>query len=173
MNAVKDLEVIFLALEEGETLRDIGDSWSQDDIDDWGIEFGQLLELRNFVLEQDFAVHLGFTRLVDAFFDEECQALLTEEELRIWKSVDLNLAFENFAIAMSGLIAGDLEAVKELVVKDFILMETDGTLASKEIEKKVLANFKDWKSSGAPRELVNELPKLAIVELNKLQELRK
>ncbi len=173
MNEIKDLELIFLALEEGETLRDIGDSWGQEDLDEWGIEFEQLLELRYFVLKQDFAVTLGFTKLVDAFFDEECQALLTEEELRIWNSVDLSLAFEIFSTAMSRLIAGDLEAVKELVVKDFILMETDGTLASKDIKKKVLANFKDWKSSGAPRELVKERPKLAIVELNKLQELRK
>lgn len=161
MNEKKDLELIYMALEEGEVLRDLGSSWGQEDVSEWGITFEQLLELRYFVLDQDFVINLGFKRLVDSFFDEKCGALLTEEEVENWNSVALSLAFENFAIAMSSLLSGELDSVKELVIKDFILLETASMKASKEIKGVVLDTFKSWKAGEAPNELVQELPRLA------------
>ena len=172
MDNFKDLEVIYLALEEGEVLRDIRNDWGPADVAEFGIEFNQLLELRDFVLDQDYSKNLGFHVLMDAIFTNECRKLLQNEETEIWSSIESNLDFTIFSISMGALIKRDFMSIKESILNDFILQEVDGLAASKELKKQVRDNFKKWQSSDEPEVLIAKLPEMASKELEKLKELR-
>jgi hypothetical protein len=173
MSTLKDLEVIYLSLEEGEVLRDMGDDWSPEDTSEFGLDFQQLLEMRNFVLDQNWSENLGFRLLLQDIFPQEIRGLLTSEEVDIWTSVESNLDYTHFALAMTDLISGNLQNIKETLIDDWLVDELDSMEASKELKKLVRENFKVWKSSEAPNALLELLPTLAKRELSKLQDLRK
>ena len=173
MSNLKDLRVIYLSLEEGNVLREWADDWSIEDTEEFGLDFQRILALRDFVLGQEWSVNLGFRKLLEEIFPAEIRALLTSEELEIWNSVESSLDETRFASAMIDLISGSLENLKEGLIDDWLLEELDSIEASEAVTKKVNENFDLWKSSGAPKALIELLPSLAARELSKLQELRR
>lgn len=172
MDANKELAVIYLALEEGEVLRDMRDDWGPEDVAEFGLEFSQLLELREFVLDQDYTKNLGLKSLLASIFDPEFRASLNQEEAQILSSLEENSDFTNFAIAMGALVSGDLQSVKDYILDEFIFDEIDSLSNAKEFKKQIREIFKKWQMSDKPQILVNELPGLAALEIAKLRELR-
>ncbi len=172
MSNLKDLRVIYLSLEEGNVLREWADDWSIEDTEEFGLDFQKILALRDFVLGQEWSVNLGFERLLEEIFPTEIRALLTSEELEIWNSVESSLDETRFALAMIDLISGDLENLREGLIDDWLLEELDSIEAAEAVTKEVNENFELWKSSDAPKALIELLPSLAARELSKLQELR-
>jgi hypothetical protein len=172
MSDLKDLETIYLALEEGEVLRDMGDDWSTEDTKEFGVDFGQLLELREFILAQDYSKNLGFAELLNSLFPKSCRDMLTDEEREIWGSIETSLDPITFGLAMSCLLAGDFGTIRDSIINDFLLEELADVEAAKDIKKMILDNFKSWKSSDQAESLMKKLPKLAALELDKLRYLR-
>jgi hypothetical protein len=172
MSDLKDLETIYLALEEGEVLRDMGDDWSTEDTKEFGVDFGQLLELREFILAQDYSKNLGFAELLNSLFPKSCRDLLTDEEREIWSSIETSLDPITFGLAMSCLLAGDFGTIKDSIIDDFLLEELADVEEAKEVKKMILDNFKSWKASEQPELLKNRLPVLAAIELKKLRSLK-
>ena len=64
MDVFRDLRTIYLSLEEAEVIRDMGDDWSTQDTEEFGIDFENLLILREFVLKQDYVTNLGYRNLL-------------------------------------------------------------------------------------------------------------
>lgn len=172
LNVNKELEVIYLSLEEGEVLRDMRDDWGPEDVAEFGLEFNQLLELREFVLDQDYSQNLGFKSLLASIFDPEFRASLNQEEAQILSSLEENSDFTNLAIAMGALVSGDFQSVKEYILDEFLFDEIDGLASAKEFKKQLRESFKKWQSSDKPQALVSQLPDLAVLELSKLRDLR-
>jgi hypothetical protein len=172
MDDFKDLEIIYLSLEETEVLRDIGQDWSSDDLQEFGLDFQSLLELRSFVLSQDYSRNLGFLSLIQELFPERYRSLLTEEEIEIWSSIEESLDPTVFSIAMCHLVTGNFKGIKEWILEGFLLDELDSVESAKELRKNLLDNFKAWQSSRDPEKLKKSLPQLASVELAKLRSLR-
>ena len=167
-----DLEVVYLSLEEGEVLRDMGDSWSEDDDLEFGLSFEQLLELREFVLNQDYSTNLGFRVLLENLFPQNLRELLSEDELEIWRSVELSLGPTSFSLGMGYLISEDYQSLQETVVEEFLLEELDGVSTANQLKSLIRAHFKEWIKGDEPRVLVEGLPVLASQELSKLKSLR-
>ena len=167
-----DLEVVYLSLEEGEVLRDMGDSWSEDDDLEFGLSFEQLLELREFVLNQDYSTNLGFRLLLENLFPQNLRELLSEDELEIWASVELSLDPTSFSLGMGYLISEDYQSLQETVVEEFLLEELDGVRAANQLKSFIRAHFEEWIKSDEPRVLVEGLSVLASQELSKLKSLR-
>ena len=172
MPDLKDLETIYLALEEGDVLRDMGDDWSAEDTEEFGVDFGQLLELREFILSQDHTKNLGFAELLNSLFPKSCRDLLTDDEKGIWSSIETSLDPITFGLAMSCLLAGDFGTIKHSIIDDFLLEELADVEVAKDIKKMILDNFKSWKASEQPEQLKSTLPGLASAELSKLRSLR-
>lgn len=172
MDANKELAVIYLALEEGEVLRDMRDDWGPEDVAEFGLEFSQLLELREFVLDQDYTKNLGLKNLLESIFPLEFRKSLGQEESEILSSLESNSDFTNLSIAMGALISGDFQSVKEYILDEFIFDEIDSLSNAKEFKKQIREIFKKWQMSDKPKSLVNELPGLAALEIAKLRELR-
>lgn len=172
MDNLKNLEVIYLALEEGEVLRDMRLDWGPEDLEQFGLEFSQLIELRDYVLDQDFSNNLGLKDLLGSIFDSEFRRSLTSEEAVILTSMESNSDFTNLSIAMGALISGDLDSLKDFIFDDLILDEINEISTGKELKKRLRECFKKWKSSDEPQVLISKLPELAALELAKLRELR-
>lgn len=172
MDAYRDLRTVYLALEEAEVLRDIGDDWSSQDTEEYGINFDRLLQLREFVLEQDYSTNLGFRNLLNSVFPPHCKKLLTEDERKIWESIEANLDFSNFALAMEYLVTKNIQSLKETVFDEFLLEELSDCLASKELKREIIKHFNDWVNGQGPTSLIESLPNLASVELAKLRSLK-
>lgn len=169
---ISDLEVVYLALEDGEVLRDMGDSWSEDDDLEFGLSFEQLLELREYVLDQDYSNNLGFRLLLESLFPQNLRELLSEDELEIWNSVESSLDPTIFSLGMGNLISGDYRSLKETVIDDFLLEELDGMPSANQLKKLIRDHFREWAKTDEPKILAGSLPVLASKEISKLESLR-
>lgn len=172
MSNNKELETIYLALEEVEVLSDMGDTWSAEDTEEFGLDFQNLLELREHLVSRDLSKTLGFQNLLRDLFPEDCRGLLTKDEGEIWSSIESSLDYTIFAIAMSDLMAGNFDGIQEGIVENFLLEELADVEKEEEIRNRILTNFKSWKSSDKPEKLKRLLPSLASAEIEKLRYLR-
>lgn len=172
MDVFRDLRTIYLSLEEAEVIRDMGDDWSTQDTDEFGIDFENLLILREFVLKQDYVTNLGYRNLLHTLFPPHCRELLNESEKEIWNSIEQNLDFSNFALGMEYLVTRNTDSLRETIVEDFLLEELSGFGSGKELKRQVTQHFNVWIQGDGPTLLVESLPGLASAELAMLHRLR-
>ena len=172
MSTLDDLEVIYLSLEDGEVLRDISDDWGTEDELETGLTFAKLLELREYILGQDFATNLGFRMLLEDIFPKSLRGMLPDDELLVWNSVESHLDFTMVSMVMRYLVLEDYQSLAETLLDEFLLEELSGFETAGDLKVRVRENFEKWQSSERPKTIVESLESLSSGELAKLKSLR-
>lgn len=167
-----DLEVIYLSLEDGEVLRDMSDDWGTEDELDTGLTFAKLLELREYILGQDFATNLGFRMLLDGVFPKSLREMLSDDELVIWNSVETSLDFTMVSVVMRYLVLEDYQSLEETLLDGFLVDELADFHHAEDLQVQVRENFEIWQRSDQPNTIVESLESVGSGELAKLKSLR-